>query len=484
MSGYIGLGKSSKYTFYILIIFICQFISDLLLGFNNNNKDKKICFFSFIPNLKSHYLIKDFISYLSAILCGLIFYLLKNKIEMKKKGEISIRKREKFKKKFFRDKSQSINFILFLTSFLYSINTIIRSFLYSIIYYGEFWMLEIALIVILSKIILKIKIGNHQKVTVFLISGILMIFRIINCILPRARHSDCGNTEECKNKYLTDNNLLIIIYKKFGSYFYIPLIFIIYILIAIMRDYSWVKIKYLIDIKSVHYFKLFIFFGIIGSILVSITLIFISYIPCETLININQIYNETSNTYSYYDINENIKISFTTKLCNIEKYNENKKELELYYDNIFIYFEEMKDLNKQNLIEIFLIIPLFFILNAILHFSHIMLIRYFDPNMLLVSSNFYYFTQRLIEFIVNEGNEKYLTHIQFFLYEIEEIISIFANLIYMEVIELRFCKLDYDIKRNIELRADLECENLEEEDEYENNLDNTSTINNISLTEL
>ena len=120
-------------------------------------------------------------------------------------------------------------------------------------------MLEIALIVILSKTILKIKIGNHQKVTVFLISGILMIFRIINCILPRARHSDCGNTEECKNKYLTDNNLLIIIYKKFGSYFYIPLIFIIYILIAIMRDYSWVKIKYLIDIKSVHYFKLFIF---------------------------------------------------------------------------------------------------------------------------------------------------------------------------------------------------------------------------------
>ena len=119
-----------------------------------------------------------------------------------------------------------------------------------------------------------------------------------------------------------------------------------------------------------------------------------------------------------------------------------------------------------------------------MHFSHIMLIRYFDPNMLLVSSNFYYFTQRVIEFIVNEGNEKYLTHIQFFLYEIEEIISIFANLIYMEVIELRFCKLDYDIKRNIELRADLECENLEEEDESENNLDNTSTINNISLTEL
>ena len=148
--------------------------------------------------MKSHYLIKDFISYLSAILCGLIFYLLKNKIEMKKKGEISIRKREKFKKKFFRDKSQSINFILFLTSFLYSINTIIRSFLYSIIYYGEFWMLEIALIVILSKIILKIKIGNHQKVTVFLISGILMIFRIINCIVPRARHSDVEIVKNAK----------------------------------------------------------------------------------------------------------------------------------------------------------------------------------------------------------------------------------------------------------------------------------------------
>ena len=90
-----------------------------------------------------------------------------------------------------------------------------------------------------------------------------------------------------------------------------------------------------------------------------------------------------------------------------------------------------------------------------------MMIRHFEPNMLLVSDNFYYSILRMIEFIVNGGDEKYLTYIQFCLYEAEELISIFANFIYLEIIELRFCKLDYDLKINIEKRAEMEISILE-----------------------
>ena len=108
------------------------------------------------------------------------------------------------------------------------------------------------------------------------------------------------------------------------------------------------------------------------------------------------------------------------------------------------------------MIEIFVIIPLFLIMNIIIHFCNILMIRQFDPNMLLVSNSFYYYTSRLIKFIINGGDEQYLTFNQFLLCETEEVISIFANLVYMEIIELRFCKLDYDLKRNIEKRASLE----------------------------
>ena len=490
MKAFIGIGKSSKYIFYILFIFICKLLCDLLMGFNN--KEKRIKFFNFTPNLKSHNLIKDLITYLSSFLCGLLFYLFKNKLEMLKKGELSFRKHEKFKRKFFGEKSESINLILFLISFIYSLNSIIRSFLYSIISYGELWMLEIAFIVILSKLILKIKIGNHQKVTVFVVSGILLIIYLINCLLPRTRHTNCDNNNECKDIYLSDNNLFIFISKLFGSYYFIPLIIIIYIILDIMRDYSWVKTKYLIDIKTIPYYKIFFFLGMIGSIIVSISLAFSSFIPCQTLHNISEYYNETTHTNTYYDNND--IINFSTKLCNLKIYNKDKNELYLYYDNIFIYFDKTKELNKENLIEIFLIIPLYFILKALLHFSIIMIIRYFDPNMLLVSFNFYYFTKRLIEFIVNEGNEIYLTHIQFYLHQAEELISIIANLIYMEIIELRFCKLDHDIKRNIYLRGSLEyVDNIfeededededEDKDEEENHLNKLDTFN-ISLSEL
>ena len=37
--------------------------------------------------------------------------------------------------------------------------------------------------------------------------------------------------------------------------------------------------------------------------------------------------------------------------------------------------------------------------------------------------------------------------------QFEEVVSILSNLIYIEVLELRFCKLDYELKKNIEIRS-------------------------------
>ena len=82
-----------------------------------------------------------------------------------------------------------------------------------------------------------------------------------------------------------------------------------------------------------------------------------------------------------------------------------------------------------------------------------MMVRYTDPNNILIYKNFYYFVKRIIVIIINKGDEQYITYLQFFTLEIEELISIVSNMLYIEVLELKFCGLDYELKKNISLRS-------------------------------
>ena len=126
--------------------------------------------------------------------------------------------------------------------------------------------------------------------------------------------------------------------------------------------------------------------------------------------------------------------------------------------------------------------PLYMISQGMVNFSEIMMISHFDPNIILISKNFYYFVQRLIQFWVNDADEKYLTHVQFITFEIEEIISLIANLIYLEIIELKFCNLNYDTKRLIEKRMDLDYNIMEEECEEDDN--NNISVQTLSFSEM
>ena len=121
--------------------------------------------------------------------------------------------------------------------------------------------------------------------------------------------------------------------------------------------------------------------------------------------------------------------------------------------SIKVISNEYSNTDKENMLEIFLVIPLYFIINLINEFSRLLLVRYTDSNNILIYKNLYYFINRIVVIIVNKGDQKYLTYPQFFLLQFEEVVSILSNLIYIEVLELRFCKLDYELKKNIEIRS-------------------------------
>ena len=212
-----------------------------------------------------------------------------------------------------------------------------------------------------------------------------------------------------------------------------------------MRDYSWVKLKFFMDTKSVPVFKIMIFIGSIGCLLVIILLSIVTNVPCNTIKNIKKI----DNNYLYIDTNK--PIEFIKQVCGVIDYDENSNKLIFYYDNFYIFISDYTNSSRQGL-EIFIIF-FYFTNNFFINFSHAMILKHLDPNAMLVNINFNYLLSRLITYIINGAKKEYMTIELFILLELCEILAIFAYMIYIEIIELKFCDFDYHLKKNIEKRS-------------------------------
>ena len=329
-----------------------------------------------------------------------------------------------------------------------------------------FWTLEILIIIYFSVKYLKMKIGNHQKITIFILAFILFSVQIVNSLLPKTDHH-C-NDEQCLDKYMNDNNMYIFIIKKFGHFGWIIFISFLYLFDFIMRDYSWVKLKFLMDKKSIPLFKIINLMGIIGCSLIIICLIILSKIPCNIIENIEM----NNDKYIYVNTDEDKEVDFNRQVCGLIDYDNITKKLKFYYDNFNIFFKDYSNSNRE-LLEIF-VIPIYLIINILINLSYMIILKHLDPNAMLVNVNFNYFLSRMITYIKNGANEKYLTLIEFILLELCEIIAIIAYMIYIELIELKFCRLDYDLKRIIEQRSKLDSSLYSlgiDEDSVENDYD-------------
>ena len=326
-------------------------------------------------------------------------------------------------------------------------------------------MFEIIYICFLSFLILKININTHKKIAIFIMVGPLLIISLISFFIPR---TICEDRKSC------NKNAFELINIKYGSYYYIPLVLITNEVITFMKDYTWVKSKFLMDIRYIYPYKILIFIGTIGIILSSIFIYISSIIPCKTI-------NNVIKNIIYYNIEGEI-LDLSNELCYLNKYNYNNNTLTLYYDNFSKFFEHYSEFNKNTIIEIFIFIPLYFIMCIVKSYCHIMIIKYLEPNNILIVENFYFFIRAIARIIANQANEKYCTISQFVLNIIQEIITIICNMIYIELLELKFCNLDYDLKKNIKQRSDDEY--LQSEENLNNNYEITNDENSMSLINL
>ena len=344
-------------------------------------------------------------------------------------------------------------------------------------------MLEIIILLFLSHFILKTKIGNHHIIAIF-VTFPLLIFELIGFSLSFSKH-DCQNksSKECKEKYLSDNSFFILLWIKYGKllYIFVPL----FIIVTILKDYSWIKSKYLMDIRGIDPSILLMLTGVIGLIFVFILLCFATLFPCNTIENVT---NTLVNNTNVYLLN-NKEIDLTREVCYVNEYNNKTKQLQFYYDNFISFINEYNsNINESTIkIELFLVIPIYFIMNLIINISNIMIIRYLEPNIIFTNSIVVNFIEEIIfYFFVIERDEEYKTLIQFILAELKHIFSLIGSIIYIEMIELRFCNLDYDLRKSIKSRGEFETSlgllyDQEEENEKDKNKNNLEL--NDSLTE-
>ena len=158
-------------------------------------------------------------------------------------------------------------------------------------------------------------------------------------------------------------------------------------------------------------------------------------------------------------------INLSKQICNLPKYDEGNNTLKFYYANLLIFLTDY----KEHPFEIFSLLA-YFVMVIIINFSHFLMLKNLDSIIILSSHNFNYFFGRAIGYFIQNCKKEYMTASLFITLELLELIVIFAYLIYMEIIELKFWNLDHDLRKKITERSKSEYDislNPELDDEKE-----------------
>ena len=425
----IGIGRCSKYLIFILGTVIFKTLNNFI--FNNQiNPKSQSGIFGFEPVLSNHIYIQNLYKYISYIIGGCIFeYVLTKKSQTKKENISDTKSSEEnlshqatmliYNEQDEDDQKKNYEIIVVCLSYCisYEIISLLYLFKFDRI---EIWTLEILFVLYFMKKYFKIKIYNFKKLALVIILVPITILLIISTVLPYSYHELPEEKSEDLNAYEEIEAIT-------GSKTYFIPISLLFITMTIFLSYSRVKSKVLMDLRYLSPYLIVFYIGIFGSILIFIMLVLISIFKCSDGI---------------------------ADFCMIKDLNDEKI---LYIDNAIIYFRELGESGKRMYIEIFLVIPFYLIIKFFEFTCEILVIYYFNPNYVLVRDNLYYGIIRLIFIIVNNKTfEQDISLTQFIILETSEILSIFAYGIYLEIIELRFCKLDRYLKRNIIKRSEKE----------------------------
>jgi hypothetical protein len=232
----------------------------------------------------------------------------------------------------------------------------------------------------------------------------------------------------------------------------IPIGLFIYFGMKIMRAYIKTYIKWYMDIKYISITKLLMLYGIIGTIFYTIICTITTFAKCsEAKIN------------DYF--------------CQTKDDKDHK-----YFANFSLYFTEI--LFKYPLQEIILLII------GILGFSFykffsLMIIKNLTPIHLVFSLPLFYIMRKIIlaiSFFFNHPDFEDIYMLKYILDDAGDVLCIFAYFIYLEIIELHCCNLNFNLSESIITRGQTELCSKEDliNDDEESSIDRGETKNSLS----
>ena len=331
----------------------------------------------------------------------------------------------------------------------------------------DFWMFELIIISFLSAKMFKLEIYSHQKF-VLVFNLIPIIFKILTIVISFKSNED----DESNNKYKDNDGKLKILYLVF--WFLIPLSQFIYIPLITIKSYVYIKMKWLMDLKYVSAHKLLPLYGLFGTLLYSTICIISTFLECKV--------SKENNT------------NILDYICGFK----NEKNQKLYFENYSLYFKISSKLD-QILFEVLALILGIITFYFYKYFS-IKIIQNLTPVHLILISPMYFFFFKLALIIYNifyqivkregkflDGSEMKYTKLKFFLDVSGDICSFIGFLIYLEIIELKIFKLNYNTRKNIIKRSQedsLICDDFYNENIQEDEDDDEENDNNYNCTEL
>jgi len=294
----------------------------------------------------------------------------------------------------------------------------------------DYCMFELLFISFIASKILKIEIYIHQKIGIFINTLCCLILGILRFIYAREDQSDNLNV-----KYV----------------WFIPISIIIYIFIISSTSYIYTKIKFYMDLQFISHTKLLILYGIIGFLFSIIACTIETFFKCagsETEFFCKVYFDTTTSAKSANNIYNN-EIGTNNR---IHIYNENNiNNKSRYIENFLIFIDDFLKINsKEKSIEIILMFFGMISYYFSLYFD-ILVIKYLTPMHFIFCNLIYLFLIEIAELIKNIIIESFDPKI---LYNISPFICSFIGfLIYLEIIELNFCNLNYNLKKYINIRC-------------------------------
>jgi hypothetical protein len=308
----------------------------------------------------------------------------------------------------------------------------------------------------MTSIFLKAKIYSHQKIGIFINSLFCLIFKLFGFIYS----SNEENNLNMKYKIC------------------IPISIIFYLFIINSTSYIYTKLKFYMDLKFISQIKLLNLYGIIGFVFSSIACLIETLFKCvgnekEFFCKIYEPYKNATN------ITNILNIANTTNTTNITNTNNSR-----YIENFYIFFNNFKRFDNAG-VKIIEIVIIFFrvLFNFCSIYFDMLVINYLTPMHFMFGSLIYVFLNDLTQLIIpkKDGEEEQpeINLLNFLAY----ICSFIGFMIYLEIIELNFCKLNYNLRKYISERStkDIYEDDVNESIITDNDNDNDNNEGNSTI---